>query len=112
LWATNTNDIRGLQGPDGLTRDAATYYDTNQIQVKLTFTSAYSGNIELYAVDWTKFSRREIITVNGQTAVLSSDFSQGAWVSLPVSVPAGGAVMITVDRTAGPNAVLSGIFIG
>lgn len=112
LWATNTTDARGLQGPDGLTRNAATYYATSQVEVQLNFASAYSGNIELYAVDWSKLGRREIITVNGQTADLSSEFSQGAWVSFPISVAAGGTVTITADRTAGPNAVLSGIFLG
>jgi len=32
-------------------------------------------------------------------------------VTFPISVAAGGAVMITVDKLAGPNAVLSGIFL-
>jgi hypothetical protein len=32
--------------------------------------------------------------------------------SFPISVAAGGTVTITVDRTAGVNAVLSGIFLG
>jgi len=50
--------------------------------------------------------------VNGQSVVLSSDFSQGAWVSFPVSVAAGGTVSIVVRRMAGPNAVLSGVFLG
>ena len=63
-------------------------------------------------MDWDRQGRRETITVNGQTAVLSSDFSEGAWVSFPISVAAGGTVTITVDRTAGVNAVLSGIFLG
>jgi hypothetical protein len=53
-----------------------------------------------------------MISVNGQSAVLSSEFNEGAWVSFPISVAAGGTVTITVDRTAGPNAVLSGIFLG
>jgi hypothetical protein len=110
-WAGNTSDARALQGPDGLTRDAAAYTST-QIRVQLTFSAAYSGNLHLYAIDWDKQSRRETITVNGQTAVLSSDFSQGAWMSFPISVSAGGTVTITVDRTTGVNAVLSGIFLG
>ena len=44
--------------------------------------------------------------------MLSGSFHNGAWVSLPVSVAAGGTVTITVDRTAGANAVLSGVFLG
>jgi hypothetical protein len=111
-WAPVTTDVRALQSPDKSTRVAATYYDPSQVRVKLSFTAAYTGNLELYAVDWDKLGRRETITVNGQTAVLSADFSQGAWMSFPISVAAGGTVTITVDRTAGVNAVLSGIFLG
>jgi hypothetical protein len=111
-WAANTTEARALSEPGQLTRNAAAYYDPNQVQVKLSFSAAYTGNLHLYAVDWDTTARRETITVDGQTAVLSSSFHEGAWVSFPISVAAGGTVTITVDRTAGPNAVLSGIFLG
>ncbi len=111
-WEANSTDVRGLTDPSGLTRNVGAYFDPNEIQVKLSFTAAYSGNLHLYAVDWDHLTRREIITVNGQSVDLSSDFSEGAWVSFPISVAAGGTVMITVDRTFGPNALLSGIFLG
>lgn len=111
-WAANTTDPRALQEPGEHSRNAAAYYDPNQVQVKLSFTAAYSGSVHLYAVDWDSTGRRETITVNGQTDALSSSFHEGAWVSFPISVVAGGTVMITVDRTAGTNAVLSGIFLG
>jgi hypothetical protein len=110
-WNANTGEVRALEVPSRLTRVAAAYAYASQIRVLLTFSAAYSGSIELYALDWDKQGRRETITVNGQTAVLSSDFSQGAWVTFPVSVAAGGTVTITVDKTAGINAVLSGIFL-
>jgi hypothetical protein len=112
VWAQGTTDARALSDPGQLTRNAATYYDPSQIQVKLTFTAAYSGSVRVYALDWDSTARRETITVNGQTAVLSSSFSKGAWISWPIGVAAGGTVTITVDRTAGSNAVLSGIFLG
>jgi WD40 repeat protein len=112
VWAANTSDTRALQSPDGLTRTAATFYDPNQLRLSLKFSSAYSGNLHLYAVDWDSTARRELISVNGQTAALSSSFSQGAWVTFPISVAAGETVSIVVDRTAGANAVLSGIFLG
>jgi hypothetical protein len=111
-WAARTEDGRALSEPGALTRTAAAYYDPNQIQVKLSFTAAYTGTLHTYALDWDSTTRRETISVNGQTAVLSSSFNNGAWVSFPISVAAGGTVTITVDRTAGPNAVLSGIFLG
>jgi len=111
-WAGGTDDTRALQSPDGLTRSAGAYYDPSQIRLQLSFPSGYTGNIHLYAVDWDSSERRETITVNGQSAELSSSFHDGAWVSLPISVAAGETATITVDRTAGANAVLSGIFLG
>jgi hypothetical protein len=111
-WASQTTDTRALEGPIGSTRNAAAYYDGSQIELQMHFKTAYKGNLHLYAVDWDKQGRRETIEVDGQTATLSGDFSQGAWVSFPISVAAGATVTITVNRTAGPNAVLSGIFLG
>lgn len=112
VWDGNTVDVRALQSPDTSTRKAATYYDWNQLTVQLNFSAAYSGTLRLYAVDWDSTARRETISIGGQTARLSTDFSQGAWVAFPISVPAGGSVTITVDRTAGANAVVSGVFLG
>ena len=104
--------MRALASPEKSTREAATYYDPNQIRLSLKFNTAYSGNLELYALDWDSTARRELISVDAQTADLSSSFNQGAWVSFPISVAAGETVSIAVDRTAGSNAVLSGIFLG
>jgi hypothetical protein len=112
VWASTTTDSRALEGPSGSIRHAAAYYDPTEIQVEMSFSGAYEGNLRLYALDWDKQGRRETITVDGQRSVLSGDFSQGAWMSFPIDVAAGGTVTITVDRTAGPNAVLSGIFLG
>jgi hypothetical protein len=113
VWASSTSDARALQSPDQSFARAATYYDPNEVRLVLDFNSGWAGNLHLYAVDWDGLGRQESITVGGQTIDLSSDFSQGAWVTLPVSVPSGGgSVTITVDRLAGPNAVLSGIFFG
>ena len=112
VQAATTTDARALSDPTGTSRTAAGYTDPNQVRVKLTFNQAYTGNIHLYGVDWDSTARRELITVNGQTAQLSSAFDQGAWVSLPITEAAGDVLTITVDRTAGASAVLSGIFLG
>ena len=114
-WSTSTTDVRALQSPDTSFRRPATLYGT-QVGLHLSFPSAYSGNLHLYAVDWDTTARRESITVNDgsgpRTANLGSSFNQGAWVNLPISVSAGGTVTITVTKTAGVNAVLSGLFLG
>jgi subtilisin family serine protease len=114
-WNCSTSDVRALQNPGQTQRRAATYYDPNQVVVHLSFPSAYSGTLHLYAIDWDSTDRRESITVNDgsgpHTVNITTDFSQGAWTSVPVTVAAGGTVTITVTRTAGINAVLSGIFL-
>jgi hypothetical protein len=44
--------------------------------------------------------------------VLDSAFTNGLWTRAPVVVPAGGSVRITLTRSAGTSAVLSGLFLG
>jgi hypothetical protein len=116
IWANPSSDVRALQSPDGSTRQAACAYDPNQVKIHIAFTSAYRGTLHVYAVDFDGLGRRETITVNDgsgpQTAYLSSDFSQGAWMNVPVNVAAGGTVTIIVTRVAGVNAVVSGVFAG
>jgi hypothetical protein len=112
-WVSGTSDARALQSVDKSTRTAGVYYDGSQVRVVLTLANGFVGNLHLYAVDWDSTSRRETIAVNGaQVANLGTDFSQGAWVNTPVNIGAGGTLTITVNRLAGANAVLSGIFLG
>jgi len=84
--------VRALESPNGLTREAATYFDFSQLRLALKFNTAYTGNLRLYAIDWDSTARRELISVNGQTAALSGNFSQGAWVTFPISAAAGETV--------------------
>ena len=116
IWSNPSSAVPALQSPDAGSRQAACVYDANQVRLRLTFSSAYSGTIHIYAVDFDNLGRRETISVNDgsgpQTAYLNADFSQGAWVNVPVNVTAGGTVTVTVTRTGGVNAVLSGVFLG
>ena len=111
VWASGTSDVRALENAAGTSRTASCYYDPNQIQLTLGFSSAYSGNLELYAVDWDQGGRRETITVGNQTANLNADFSQGAWTTFAINQAAGSTLTITITNTTGPNAVLSGILL-
>ena len=115
-WSGATTDLRALQSPDGSTRRAETMTFDSEVRIRLTFSGAYRGTIHVYAVDWDKLDRRETVTINdgsaAQTANLSSDFSQGAWVNARIDVAAGGTVSVVVLRTEGRNAVVSGVFLG
>jgi hypothetical protein len=112
VWASRTTEKRALEGPEGFLREAAAYYDSSEVILQLKFKEAYTGQLHLYAVDWDSEARRETISVGNQTALLSSNFHEGAWVTFPIKVSAEGTVTITVQHTAGANAVLSGIFLG
>ncbi|HEX7471968.1 MAG TPA: fibronectin type III domain-containing protein, partial [Candidatus Limnocylindrales bacterium] len=117
-WVSPTTDVRALTNPAGTERRSQTWYDANQMRVRLTFANPYSGTLHLYAVDWDAYggNRYENITVDDgsgpRVAHLSSSFVPGAWIHAPISVGAGGSVVITVDRTAGNSAVLAGLFLG
>jgi hypothetical protein len=114
-WRTSSTAVRDPESPDGATRRATAVYDATQLRLHLSFANAYSGTLHLYALDASTVDRREVITVNDgsgpRIATLGSAFDQGIWVHAPITVAAGGSVTITVDRTAGYNAVLSGIFL-
>jgi hypothetical protein len=115
-WSPATTDVRALEAPDESTRRAATYYSTSEIALTLTFGADYSGVLHLYALDWDTTARRQTVTVDDgstpQIVDLVESFGDGAWMHFPINVTAGGAVTITVTKTAGSNAVLSGIFLG
>ena len=119
-WAASTTDVRALQSPSQAERRARTWYHGTKIRLRLNFTSAYSGTLHLYAVDWDAYGPRgEDVTVDDGSGpriahLATNSFVQGAWIHVPVSVPAGGSIQITVDKTASgtTNAVLSGLFLG
>jgi hypothetical protein len=115
-WTCSTSDVRALATPDGTDRHAASVFDPNQVNAHLSFTAPFTGTLHLYAVDWDTNARRETISVSDgrgpQTVDITTAFDQGAWTAFPVYVPAGGTVSISVTRTAGTNAVLSGVFLG
>jgi hypothetical protein len=72
--------------------------------------------LHIYAIDWDTTSRRQEVTVDdGEGAVtvnLSSAFNAGAWIHVPIEVPAGGSVTVVATKTGQHNAVISGLFLG
>ena len=117
-WPQPTTDLRALESPTESERRAGAWYNASEVRLRLAFASAYSGTLHLYAVDWGTTTRREDITVDDgsgpRIAKLTTSFNAGAWIHYPVSVPAGGSVVIkVVEKAPGSNtAVLSGLFLG
>ena len=117
-WPQPTTDVRALENATETQRRAGAWLHANQVRLRLTFSSSYSGTLHLYAVDWSTITRREDIIVDDgsgpRTAQLINSFNAGAWMHYPVTVSAGGSITIRVENTAkGKNqAVLSGMFLG
>ena len=117
-WSPSTTEVRALESQTESERRPSTFYHATQLRLRLTFATAYSGTLHIYALDWDSLGRRQNVTVNdgssSRTINIRSSFSSGAWMHFPISVSAGGLVTITVDRVSGTNtnAVLSGLFLG
>ena len=114
LWGV-FGDVRALEREDEGERRAAAWYDTNELRLRLDFNAPFTGDLHLYAIDWDNQGRRERITVDDgsiQTIDIASSFVDGRWIAVPISVGSGESVSVTVTKTGGLTAVLSGLFIG
>jgi hypothetical protein len=115
-WSSSTTQVRALENAAQTQRRAAAYTHATQVRVRLDFSTAFVGRINLYALDWDSSARRQTVSVDcgsgPQTLSLTSSFAQGAWLHFPVTVGSGESCTITVVRTAGSGAVLSGIMLG
>ena len=92
-WSQSTTDVRALQTPGGTARRATAWYDANQLRCGSTFTSAYTGTLHLYAVDWEATARRQNVTVDD-----GSDPRRST--SRPTSTPAPGCTSRSASRPA------------
>ena len=113
-WASSTTDVRAPQNPSASGRIAACWYSAPSFVIDVNLTDGAVHPISLYAVDWDSRGRSEQFTVSDASTgtVLDtrtiSNFSGGEYLTWNVS----GNVQIKVTNLSGPNAVISGIFIG
>jgi hypothetical protein len=115
-WSASTTELRALENDTQTQRRAASYWHDSEVRVRLDFTTAFTGRINIYALDWDSTARRQTVSVTcgstTQTLALTTSFNQGAWLHFSVSAPAGSSCTIVATRTAGANAVIAGIFLG
>ncbi|MGI9624723.1 MAG: S8 family serine peptidase, partial [Acidimicrobiales bacterium] len=115
-WSAETSEVRAVEAPDESVRKAGAWYGPELVTLNLDFTSAYSGPVNVYALDWDSDARRQTVTLddgNGEQSFnLDSPFDQGAWMTFDVDVIAGTTVTITAEATDGPNAVISAVTLG
>ncbi len=113
VWAASTSDVRALEKASSTTdRIAATWYSSSSFIIDVNLSDSNSHQIALYMLDWDNNSRTQTITIAdaGTGTVLDtrnvSGFVNGEYLVWNIS----GHVTITVTRTGGSNAVVSGIF--
>jgi hypothetical protein len=111
-WNPATSDPRALQVPGSTTGIAATWYGAT-FSFDLS-VGASSHQVALYVLDWDNGGRAETIQIfdanSNSTTPLDtetiSSFSTGAYLIWNIT----GHVRIAVTGSAGPNAVVSGVF--
>ena len=115
LFGVST-EARALENPTESERRQGVYWDDAQIRLRLDFAAAYSGPLDVYAVDVDSSVRRQTVSVDdgsgAVTRALTTGFGLGAWLHYSVNVAAGGSISIMATRTSGSNAVISGLFLG
>jgi hypothetical protein len=113
-WAPSTADPRALQIDNQGDRTSATWYNATNFSFNVNFTDNNTHRVALYTLDWDSKGRSETIQVSDASsgATLStqtvSSFTNGIYLIWNIS----GDVIITIKSTAGPNAVVAGIFFG
>ncbi|HEV2762712.1 MAG TPA: SBBP repeat-containing protein [Pyrinomonadaceae bacterium] len=111
-WNASTDEVRALQKNVGPDRIAATWYNPASFTVELNLTDGASHRVALYFLDWDGGGRAQTVEVLDAAtgAVLDSrsvsDFAQGQYMVWNLT----GHVRLRLTRTAGNNAVLSGLF--
>ena len=113
LWASSTSSTSALQNLHGSGRVAARWSAPSSFYVDINFTDQSTHQIAIYCLDWNQTGRAETISVLDATTnnVLDtrsvSNFANGVYALWNVT----GHVRLQVTRTAGNNAVISGIFL-
>ena len=112
VWASATTDRRALQRASGSGSVAACWYG-GSYTIDMAFSDGQTHQVALYLLDWDGAGRAETVQVqDANGAVLdtrsASGFSNGQYLVWKLS----GHVVLTITRTAGANAVISGIFFG
>ncbi len=116
-WTWGNPDYTGnagslIKASSTTARIAACWYTPTSYTATIKVTDGKAHQLSVYALDWDKLGRAETIEIlDGTTgAVLDSQsvsaFSGGRYLSWTIT----GTVKVRVTRTAGPNAVIEGLF--
>lgn len=112
-WTTTATSVRTLENLASTGRVAGRWASPTDFFVDLNFRDQAVHQVAIYCLDWNETSRTETINVLDATtnAVLDtrsvSNFTEGVYVVWSVT----GHVKLQIIRTAGNNAVISGVFL-
>lgn len=113
-WTVSTSAVQALQDASGSSRIAACWYSGTTITLDINIADGNPHEVALYLLDWDAANRVETVSiVNAATQqVLAtqvvSNFAGGQYLVATLS----GHVQLQIARTAGVNAVVSGLFFG
>ncbi|WP_261344031.1 S8 family peptidase [Aquisphaera giovannonii] len=114
-WSTTTTDARALSVPGSTSARLATcWYSPTSFTIDVNLTDGQAHKVSLYLLDWDSTSRSEQVqVVDASTGVAldarsASSFNGGTYLTWNLS----GHVKFVVSRSAGANAVVSGLFFG
>ncbi|HAF23693.1 MAG TPA: hypothetical protein DCK93_12435, partial [Blastocatellia bacterium] len=113
-WMASTTDVRGLQKAAASDRLAARWDSNSFITIDLNLTDGATHRLAIYGLDWDGNNRAERIDVldAASNTVLDtrniSSFNGGEYLVWDIS----GHVKITVNKTGGKSAVVSGLYFG
>jgi hypothetical protein len=112
-WTTTGTLVRALENLASTGRVAGRWASSTDFFVDLNFADQAVHEVAIYCLDWNETSRAETISVLDATtnAVLDtrsvSNFTEGVYVVWTVT----GHVKLQITKTAGNNAVISGVFL-
>ncbi len=113
-WVASTTDPRALQKLNSSDRIAAALYSPTTFEIDLNITDGQTHQVALYCLDWDSRRRAQTVELRDYAsgAVLDSrsisNFHDGQYLVWDVA----GHVVFRITRTAGADAVVSGIYFG
>lgn len=112
-WGDLSTDPRALQAVSYAGRRAAAWYSTSTVSIAVPAVNAGPQQLAVYVADFDAAGRAETIEILSPAgAVLDSrpvaNFGAGQYLVWTVA----GDVTVRATRTSGPNALVSGVFVG